>query len=469
MAYVQVREGAKGTRYQAMYRDAHGKLVSAGTFDTERRALEVGEATEKHVRQGASGKTEAERATTTLKEYRDIFLRNHEVAPVTKRNYQSVLDGHVLPYLGKERVAELDRETVRAWLATLKAQGKSASLVRRCRVTLSAVMTMAVDHDYRDLNPARGQRTPRNGRKQLLVLTKDQFKDVHAMLPTEAAQAMALLIVNTGLRFGEATALLGRDVDTETSVVYINKAVSDVGAEWHPNGQDRFIVNPYPKSGHNRTVSVKPNVARFIAAYMKHNDIGPGDLLFPRRLVASDRKFPAALNRQELTPERLALLGTFLAANGREYQHGSMNGYVTGKCRCDACRQAITEYSMARRHARKATRVTKKAKATKAGVSSVNSQGLLPKEVWSRTWMSAVKAADIPFMPTAYQLRHTHASWLIDAGASPKEVMDRLGHSNLSITELYVHRVAHEPVDPHDLDDLLDEDVEEIFDLDDLV
>jgi hypothetical protein len=40
----------------------------------------------------------------------------------------------------------------------------------------------------------------------------------------------------------------------------------------------------------------------------------------------------------------------------------------------------------------------------------------------------AVAESGIPFKPTAYQLRHPHASWLIGAGENAKAVMHRLGH-----------------------------------------
>ena len=49
-------------------------------------------------------------------------------------------------------------------------------------------------------------------------------------------------------------------------------------------------------------------------------------------------------------------------------------------------------------------------------------------------WARAVAESGIPFKPTAYQVRHTHASWLIDAGENPKAVMHRLGQADLRTT-----------------------------------
>ena len=61
------------------------------------------------------------------------------------------------------------------------------------------------------------------------------------------------------------------------------------------------------------------------------------------------------------------------------------------------------------------------------------------RQIWDRIWARAVADSGIPFKPTAYQVRHTHASWLIDAGENPKAVMHRLGQADLHTTARYVH------------------------------
>lgn len=38
-----------------------------------------------------------------------------------------------------------------------------------------------------------------------------------------------------------------------------------------------------------------------------------------------------------------------------------------------------------------------------------------------------------------HDLRHSHASWLLDAGADLVSVRDRLGHSNINVTSRYLH------------------------------
>jgi integrase len=65
-------------------------------------------------------------------------------------------------------------------------------------------------------------------------------------------------------------------------------------------------------------------------------------------------------------------------------------------------------------------------------------ESYLDEQIWNRIWASAVAESGIPFKPTAYQVRHTHASWLIDAGENPKAVMHRLGQADLRTTARYV-------------------------------
>jgi integrase len=63
----------------------------------------------------------------------------------------------------------------------------------------------------------------------------------------------------------------------------------------------------------------------------------------------------------------------------------------------------------------------------------------LDEMIWTPIWTAAVASSGIAFKPTSYQVRHTHASWLIDAGESPKAVMHRLGQADLRTTARYIH------------------------------
>lgn len=71
-----------------------------------------------------------------------------------------------------------------------------------------------------------------------------------------------------------------------------------------------------------------------------------------------------------------------------------------------------------------------------------------------RIWRPAVERAGLPAATTFHALRHATASWLIDAGANPLEVAERLRHTRVSTT-LAVYGHLFDGVDDR-LDDMLE-------------
>jgi integrase len=61
----------------------------------------------------------------------------------------------------------------------------------------------------------------------------------------------------------------------------------------------------------------------------------------------------------------------------------------------------------------------------------------------ARVWLPAVKATSLDFHLRWHDLRHTNASWLLAGGADLKTVMDRLGHTQLSTTQQYLHTLPN--------------------------
>jgi integrase len=58
----------------------------------------------------------------------------------------------------------------------------------------------------------------------------------------------------------------------------------------------------------------------------------------------------------------------------------------------------------------------------------------------SRVWTPACKKAKVEPKPRPHDLRHTHASWLIEAGATLEQVQDQLGHESILTTrKIYGH------------------------------
>lgn len=431
MAYARPRSNGKFTAY---YNKPDGQQVSAGTFDSESIALRVAEETEVFHRTGRKGLDPAAKATMTISEYGPRWVASHRVEPSTRTNYRALLSAHVYPQFGDVRVAELQREQVRGYITTLIEAGKSVSLQRSVRAVLSAMMQTAWDDEYRQDNPVRGLRVQRGSHKPIVVMKPEQFGEVYRALPSDGARALANTRVKTGCRFGEAVVLLVSDFNFDRQVLSFTKGLQEVGRANHPDGTSRFYVAPYTKTHDQRAVKIDKKLAVQIQNWIVGNDLGPDDLLFPRSLLIPRRR--QQRERVELTAELLATLGTVTAPNGREYQHGTWNAYITAKCRCEHCGQAFAEYrydkDRSKRHSTDPSGATDR---------HYDTSDFVDKSRWGKVWKGACQDAGLSFMPTQNQLRHTHASWLINNGEDPKTVMDRIGHKDLSTTTRYVHAV----------------------------
>jgi integrase len=436
MAYTERRERQKGVRYRGFYKDVDGRYKCAGTYDTDEKAMSVAREAEKRaaelIRGAAGGLDPVTRATRTIKDYAPIFMRHHRVEGNTKDTYADTLRLHVIPFLGGCRLADTDRTVARNYFTALEEGGRSANTIRQAKVVLAAMFSMAVSDGYLDFNPFHDVKTPKvPGQRAIKIATTDQYLLVRSCLPTKPAKVFSTLLVSSGIRFCEAIGLRPADFEWDAGILEVARSVVKVSREHHPQGKT-FLVRDYTKNGQTRRLKVDPDAVSLVRAHVLEHEIGPTDVIFPAELVTPPRQ-----TMPGLTADEIKALGNCEPVRGRVYAHGTLGGYVNAKCRCAGCRQWAREYGRERMRERRA--VEPGAPRGRWAKSRDADEPYLDEKTWNRIWSAAVTDSGIPFKPTAYQVRHTHASWLIDRGESPKAVMHRLGQSDLRTTSRYVH------------------------------
>ena len=57
----------------------------------------------------------------------------------------------------------------------------------------------------------------------------------------------------------------------------------------------------------------------------------------------------------------------------------------------------------------------------------------------TKVWLPALKRAGLGFHARVHDLRHAHASWLFAGGADLRSVTERLGHSQITTAQRYLH------------------------------
>jgi integrase len=294
------------------------------------------------------------------------------------------------------------------------------------------MFSMAVSDGYLDYNPFHDVKIPKvPGRRAIKIATPEQYLKVRACLPTKPAQVFSTLLVSSGMRFCEAIGLEPADLDFEAGILEVARSVVKVSREHHLQGKT-FLVRDYTKNGQTRRLKLDRAVVELVRGYVAEHGIDAREVMFPAELVVPPRR-----TKPRLTEEEIRALGDCEPVGGRVYAHGTMGGYTRARCRCVGCRQWARDYGRERMRVRRAATTGEARRRWEKSRDA--DETYLDEQSWDRIWARAVVESGIPFKPTAYQVRHTHASWLIDAGENPKAVMHRLGQADLRTTARYVH------------------------------
>ena len=168
----------------------------------------------------------------TLGEYLNAYLNglkaSHSVERSTMTAYRASAR-KVAEALGSVAVTELRREQVQEWESRLlNVDGLSPRSVTKHHRLLSQALKAVVENGQLAANPCEGVRLPKRHREQPHAMTKDAANELLgtlAAMPQRRAVAAARIALTSGLRVGEVCALTWADVDADTGVLRVNKAV----------------------------------------------------------------------------------------------------------------------------------------------------------------------------------------------------------------------------------------------------
>lgn len=149
-------------------------------------------------------------------------------------------------------------------------------------------LSTAVTEGVVAVNVAKGVQPPRDeAMREAVFLTRSELALIVDALPPRSA-LRAEFLAGTGLRFGEATALLGADLtlpDTPSAgasdgggrgVVSVSKA-----RKTDPAADGRFVIGAPKTQRGRRTVTLPSRLAQQLSEHLEQHEIGPRGLVFP--------------------------------------------------------------------------------------------------------------------------------------------------------------------------------------------
>ena len=178
--------------------------------------------------------------------------------------YDAVIRLHLLPEIGRVRLAQLTPQRVQTLYATCLKKGLSSTRVSLVHTVLHRALKIAVRMGLLQRNMTEMVDAPRPQKTDIHPLSREQ---VHAYLheaQPERMRALFILALATGMRIGELLALKWSAIDLDARKVRVNATL-----KWRHTAEDeRVAVWAPPKSAHSRRqIAIAPHVVEALRAH----------------------------------------------------------------------------------------------------------------------------------------------------------------------------------------------------------
>lgn len=334
----------------------------------------------------------------------DNFCRMH-LKYNSQVGYLQVIENHLRPTFGNYKLKALNAACIQEFANGLKLKGLARKSVLGIISTLSGALDYAVEPlHYLQYNPCDRIKYPRYEDKDSsgevrYVISPESFKIITDRFPASTQFYIPLMIgYYTGLRISEAFALTWDDIDLEKNTLTVNKTV----VKRNFGSDVRKVVE---KKGKKELKSV----------WYFSTPKTPSSF----RTVMFGETLRAALKeaKRQKTLSRL------------KYGEYYTEHYL--KTEMDEKNEPMQRIIPAPRALQCAL--------PKADMVCVRENGEYCSSD-SFKYCARVIHNELRLGFNYHSLRHTHATYLIENGANPKDVQERLGHSSINTTlNVYVH------------------------------
>ncbi len=153
----------------------------------------------------------------------ETWIEKHKapkLAPSTLTSYRNNFRVHIRPYVGEIALKDLTTYHIQK---TLDSMGGSFSLFVKVYNVIHGALDEAVELGMIPKNPCKGVAFPKDDRKDVWALTKEEQQRFIAALDGEYYRTMLLTYLYTGMRAGECIPLQWKDIDLSKRAIRINK------------------------------------------------------------------------------------------------------------------------------------------------------------------------------------------------------------------------------------------------------
>ena len=253
-------------------------------------------------------------AILTVKQYGEsVFMpaKTITISENTRSSFQSMLDHHVYPAIGAMKLPDVTSANISALLLDFQATGKAHGSCVKLYTVINLLFKMAYMADVIPRNPMDKVERPRPRKDEVKAsepeaYTADELRYILTCLKQEPLkwQAYIRLMVDTGIRRGEACGLMWQYVDIPNCTITIAQTLN------HTKAKGVYIDTP--KNGKQRTIDVDPDVMAILKALRQEQASRALSRYVFTQDNSSDPMFPQS-------PERY--MQNFAARHGIDHLH----------------------------------------------------------------------------------------------------------------------------------------------------
>lgn len=344
-------------------------------------------------RRELEGETEPKDRLRTVSDYADDFhsLREGTMGSPLAYEREGYDIRHIRELFGDTRLRTLKPDDIKHAYAEARRTGRfSESEIRRIHVKLKQVLQEAVDNELIGRNPCNGIKLPKpNVEARQALSAEEAARLLSCLLAEEPSPGIActLLLLECGLRKGEALGLSWEDYDTSNPDAPVLRIV-------HQYTSDMTLRAPKSRMS-RRVIAVNETLRGWLDQW---------------RSIQREELTRVSLEQEGATPI-VHSIGIVSGPDGKRATVTRMEGHNFSRWFRDFCvDNGFGEYGT----------VTKTfVRDGKTHVRGKDYKGLVP-----------------------HALRHTQATLLIGSGSDIKTVQARLGHASPSTTlSIYAHAI----------------------------
>lgn len=168
---------------------------------------------------------------------------------------ERTINKFIIPNFGYIQINQLTSKDVQALINKMVKQGYSLSQIDKVKTTIAQKYRLGMQNNEVTINPALNVKLPASLKaevdtKQVSALSEEEVKKLTELAykthpngtKIYSRGEFIVFLLNTGLRFGEATALTWDDVDFQNHTITVNKSYVTV------LNRDKNNINPRTKN-----------------------------------------------------------------------------------------------------------------------------------------------------------------------------------------------------------------------------